>query len=112
MEQVHQLLDIIEERKKAGVTGLGVVLSFVNRRVHPIKERVNLGYEFSGVGDPTRESDVAWTPGALVDRLKPLFTSDVILNNDGCLRPYSLDKPTDEVPARILMSSVACLFSK
>ena len=84
-----------------------MVVSFVHRRVHPIKERVNLGYEFSGADDPTRESDAAWTSGALIYRLKPLFASDVILNNDGFPRSYSLDKPADEVLARIFMSSIA-----
>ena len=110
MDQVNRLLDLIDERNKAGVTGLDVVVSFVHRRVYPIKERVNLGFEFSGADDPTRESDAAWTSGALMDRLKPLFASDVILNNDGCPRPYSLDKPADEVLVRILESSCLVLL--
>ena len=107
MDQVNRLLDLIDSRKKAGVTGLSVVVSFVHHRVHPIKERVNLGYEFLGADDPTRESDAAWTPQALVNRLKPLFASDVILTNDGCPRPYSLDKPAVEVFAHVFMSSIA-----
>ena len=107
MGQVNRLLDLIDARKKEGVSGLDVVASFVNRRVHPIKECVRPAYEFSGVSDPTRESDAGWTPEALVDRLKPLFASDVVLNTDGCPTPYSLNKPVDEVFARIFMSSVA-----
>ena len=90
MEQVNKLLEYIRNRKSEGVHGVGVVVSFINRRVHPIKERVHLGYEFSGHDDLTRESEEVWTAEEFVGRLKPLFASEVVLSNEGCPLPYSL----------------------
>ena len=34
--------------------GFGIVSSFLCRRVQPLKERENLGFEYSGAEDPSR----------------------------------------------------------
>ena len=97
MGQVNDLLEMIEVKKRQGVSGLGVVTNFIYRRVNPIKERVHPAYEFTGLGDPTRESDARWELDALSDRLRSLFASDVVLDMTGHPKPYSLDHPADEV---------------
>ena len=109
MKQVNRLLEYIQRRKSEGVTGDCVVASFVNRRVHPIKERVHSASEFSGVGDPTRESDAEWTAEAFAERLRSLFALDVVLSTEGCPLPFSLQKPTDEVLIRVLCFHCICL---
>ena len=58
---------------------------------------MNLGYEFSGVGDPTRESDAEWTAESLVGRLKPLFANDVVIYTEGHPLAFGLQRPADEV---------------
>ena len=105
---MNRLLEYIQRRKSEGVTGVYVVASFVNRRVHPVKERVHSASEFSGAGDPTRESDVEWTTEALTERLRSLFTSDVVLSTDGCPLPFSLQTPADEVLIRVLYFYCIC----
>ena len=34
--------------KQQGLTGFGIVSSFLRRRVQPLKEREHLGFEYSG----------------------------------------------------------------
>ena len=40
--------------KQQGLTGFGIVSSFLHRRVQPLKEREHLGFEYSGAEDPSR----------------------------------------------------------
>ena len=39
--------------KQQGLTGFGIVSSFLRRRVQPLKERENYGFEYSGAEDPS-----------------------------------------------------------
>jgi hypothetical protein len=45
MDQVKELLELIAAHKETGVTGASVMLSFFKRRVQPIQQRHNLGFE-------------------------------------------------------------------
>ena len=36
------------------MTGFGIVSSFLRRRIQPLKERENFGFEYSGAEDPSR----------------------------------------------------------
>jgi hypothetical protein len=54
MDQVKELLDIIEAQKKKGVTGTSVMFAFYKRRVQPIQQRHRLGFECTGLADPSR----------------------------------------------------------
>ena len=40
--------------KQQGLIGFGIVSSFLRRRVQPLKERENYGFEYSGAEDPSR----------------------------------------------------------
>ena len=66
MKQVLDFVNLLKERKSEGVTEVGVVLSFTNRRVQPIKDRVHLGSEYSGTEGPTRESSETWTEKEII----------------------------------------------
>jgi hypothetical protein len=54
MDQVEELLETIEAHKLMGVTGASVMFSFFKRRVQPIQQRHNLGFEYTGTEDPFR----------------------------------------------------------
>jgi hypothetical protein len=41
---------------RSQLDGPTVALNFIYRQVQPCKERVDPFYEYSGLGDPTRES--------------------------------------------------------
>jgi hypothetical protein len=53
MVQVEELLGMFDRSKLDGPI---VALNFIGRRVQPCKEWVHPLYEYSGSGDPTRES--------------------------------------------------------
>jgi hypothetical protein len=53
MVQVEELLGMIDRRQ---LDGSMTALNFIFRQVQPCKERVHPLYEYSGSGDPTRES--------------------------------------------------------
>jgi hypothetical protein len=53
MVQVDELLGVVDRRQLEGPT---IALNFICRRVQPCKERVHPLYEYSRLGDPTRES--------------------------------------------------------
>jgi hypothetical protein len=53
MVQVEELFGMFDRSQLDGPT---VALNFIYRRVQPCKERVHPLYEYSGSGDPTRES--------------------------------------------------------
>ena len=40
--------------KQQGLTGFRIISSFLRRRVQPLKERDNYGFEYSRVEDPSR----------------------------------------------------------
>ena len=107
MSQVSRLLKLLDGRKGEGITGVGVVLSFIHRQVQPIKERVHHGNEYSGPCDPTRESPSLWTQEEMTRRVKMLFSGDVEVTNEGCPPAYSLKRPADEVS--LLSLSGSCL---
>ena len=54
IQAIQPLLDRISMLKQQGLTGFGIVSSFLRRRVQPLKEREHLGFEYSRVEDPSR----------------------------------------------------------
>ena len=105
MTQVSRLLEILDGRKGEGITGVGVVLSFINRRVQPVKDRVHPSNEYSGPCDPTRESPILWTEEEMIRRARTLFAGDAEITNAGCPPAYSLKRPADEVSLPSLFGS-------
>jgi hypothetical protein len=55
VDDIKEVLALVEDLKKRGVTGGSVARSFCRRLIQPIKDRVHLAYEFWGQSDPTRE---------------------------------------------------------
>ena len=53
-QAIKPFLERICTLKQQGLTGFGIVSSLLRRRVQPLKERENLGFEYSGVEDPSR----------------------------------------------------------
>ena len=54
VQAIQTFLDRISTLKQQGLTRFGIVLSFLRRRVQPLKERENLGFEYSRAEDPSR----------------------------------------------------------
>lgn len=49
------ILEILEGWVSAGLDGVVVLRTMVERRVHPLKRRAHLLCDYTGVEDPTRE---------------------------------------------------------
>ncbi|KAF0929267.1 hypothetical protein E2562_019589 [Oryza meyeriana var. granulata] len=56
MAQVNKLLDALAFLKKEGLSDIGVAFSFFVRRIHPLKDRVHLAFEYTGANDPSCET--------------------------------------------------------
>ena len=54
VQAIQPLLNKISMLKQQGLTGFGIVSSFLRRRVQPLKEREHFGFEHSGAEDPSR----------------------------------------------------------
>ena len=54
MPHVRKLLEKIRERWEAGVTGATMMWSWLQRQIQPLQKRAHFGYQYLGVGDPSR----------------------------------------------------------
>ena len=53
LQTIKPFLERICALKQQGLTGFGIVSSFLRRCVQPLKERENYGFEYSGAEDPS-----------------------------------------------------------
>jgi hypothetical protein len=51
---IKPFLERIHTLKQQGLTGFGIIASFLRHRVQPQKEQEHYGFEYSGVKDPSR----------------------------------------------------------
>jgi hypothetical protein len=56
LKELEPVMELVNELKKKGVTGVAVARSFCRRMIQPIKDRVHPAYEYWGQSDPTREN--------------------------------------------------------
>lgn len=102
------LLSRIRLLQEQGLTGNGIVASFVRRRVQPLMQREHLGFEYTWAGDSSRYgSGTELSEEEVFDRLGRLL-SDV-----PCVplrvQEYDADHPPPEVSV-YLVSFISSLF--
>src|SRR5438128_2330797 len=98
MKQVKALLDRLQDCKKEDeVNGIGVMRSFIGRRIQPIKERIHPSYEYEGTQDTTQESPEPWKTSVLNERVSSLFQEDVNVKDIASHSGYHLGNPPDQV---------------
>ena len=51
---VHRLMERLQELKAAGLTGLNLVATWVQRKITPLQRRPSLMCEYTGMKDPQR----------------------------------------------------------
>jgi hypothetical protein len=51
LEKIKPLLEKIRVLKQKGLTGFGIIASYICRQVHPLKARETYGFEYSGAED-------------------------------------------------------------
>jgi hypothetical protein len=69
IEGIRPFLNQIKLMKDQGLSGVGVVVSFIRRRVQPLKDRVHYGFEYTGCQDPTRVTSNEFSEGEVLKRL-------------------------------------------
>jgi hypothetical protein len=68
--QVAALIDKVKLLKEKGLASLCVAADWLARRVQPLKKQVHLGWEYSGLQDPTQETQQKM---ALVKHIGEIF---------------------------------------
>ena len=53
-QTIKPFLDRICTLKQQGLTGFGIISSFLHRRVQPLKEHEHYGFKYSRAEDPSR----------------------------------------------------------
>jgi hypothetical protein len=59
--------------KDQGLSGVGVVASFIRRRVQPLKERVHYGFEYTGYQDPAPVTPDELSEDEVLERLQDVL---------------------------------------
>ena len=91
LQAIQPFLERISTLKQQGLTGFGIISSFLRRHVQPLKEQENFGFEYSGAEDPSRMVPaLELTDEEVLERLQkmlkgasvvPLTVSEYCANN-------------------------------
>src|SRR6187551_3175797 len=73
-KDVPAMLKRVQILKDKGLTGVGITFSFMKRRIQPLQERVNLGFQYEGVSDPSRIVPEDISDETVLMRLNRMFT--------------------------------------
>ncbi|XP_066385746.1 uncharacterized protein [Miscanthus floridulus] len=106
IQAIQPLLDRISTLKQQGLTGFGIVSSFLRRRVQPLKERGHLGFEYSGAEDSSRMVPALELTGEeVLERLQNMLKGVSVI--PPAVPKYSANNPP---PAVSCLSSFFFLF--
>ena len=90
------------------MTGFGIVSSFLHRRVQPLKERENLGFEYSGAEDPSRMvPTLELTDEEVLERLQKMLKGASVVPLT--VSEYSANNPPPAV-SRFLFIRILSVF--
>jgi hypothetical protein len=73
IEGILPFLTQIRAKKDQGLSGVGVVASFIRRRVQPLKERVHYGFEYTKYQDPTPVTPDELSEDEVLERLQDVL---------------------------------------
>lgn len=103
---IQELLNMIQARKRDGLTGAVVIRDFVSRRIHPLKQRSNFGFEYLGTRDPSRSSPKELSEEEVLERVKHLLKDAMA---SACkVKQYCADHPPPAVSTLILNKLFLC----
>ena len=89
--------------------GFGIISSFLRRRVQPLKERENYGFEYSGVEDPSRMVPaLELTDEEVLECLQKMLKGLSVVPL--AVFEYSANNPPPAVSCSFLMRVLLCVF--
>lgn len=94
-EKIHPFLDQIAAMKLRGLNGVSVIASFIRRRVQPLRERVNYGFEYTGLDDPTQMSRDKLFEDEVLERIHGILKGVTVLPLK--FEEYELQRPPPAV---------------
>ena len=109
LQTIKPFLERICTLKQQGLTGFGIISSFLRRRVQPLKEREHYGFEYSGAEDPSRMVPaLELTDEEVLERLQKMLkgVSIVLL----AVLEYSANNPPPAVSCSFLMRVLLIFF--
>jgi hypothetical protein len=95
LEDLKGVLELVNDMKNRGVTGVAVVRSFCRRMIQPIKDRVHPAYEYCGQSDPTCVVNHKISKEEMEARVSHKYSGKVKVKK--CPRAHSLKRPADPV---------------
>ena len=75
LEGIRPFLKQIRAMKDQGLSGVGVVASFIRRRVQPLEERIHYGFEYTGPEDPARVTTNELMKDEVLERIQNVLGS-------------------------------------
>ena len=101
-QALKPFLERICTLKQQGLTGFGIISSFLRRRVQPLKEPENYGFEYSGVEDPSRMVPaLELTNEEVLERLQKMLKGVSVIPL--AVPEYCVNKPPPAVSCFFLM---------
>jgi hypothetical protein len=98
-DDIKEVLALVEDLKKRGVTRGSVARSFCRRLIQPIKDRVHPAYEYWGQSDPTDEVNLKVSREDMSTKVSQIYAGKARIMK--CPKAYSLKPPADPVSPRI-----------
>jgi hypothetical protein len=95
LEDLKGDLELVNNMKKCGVTGVVAARSFCQRMIQPIKDRVHPAYEYWGQSDPTREVSRKVSKEEMAARVSQMYSGKVKVKK--CPKAHSLKRSADLV---------------
>jgi hypothetical protein len=95
--QVAALIGKVNLFKEKGLTDVCVAAHWMAQRVQPLKKQVHLGWEYSGLQDPTRETQKKMALELLVKHLEEIFQDISTWPADEQVRPYHIGIEKDPI---------------
>jgi hypothetical protein len=93
--ELKPVLELVNELKKQGVTGVAVARSFCWQMIQQIKDQVHPAYEYWGQSDPTREVNHNISSEEMEARVSQMYFGKVKIKK--CPKAHSLKRPTNPV---------------
>jgi hypothetical protein len=101
LNKIKPLFERIKSPKQQGLTGFGIVTSYLCRQVQPLKVRENYGFEYSGAEDPSRIVPALELTEEVLECLKKILKGVTVV-------PHRVDEYCDDNPP--LAVSCFCYF--
>jgi hypothetical protein len=105
MAEVGKIIPHFNGLIRNGLDGAQLIVTFVCRRIQPIKKRRHRMSEFTGISDPTRERSIKLTEDDILSRVAQLVSTDnICTNGNGKPLPCHHKRPPENVSVPFLIS--------